>query len=216
MATKEIAKAVYGAIRPLLEDMGFKKRAGNVYTREVAPGVLGRVGFGQRTNRATGVVQFAPMVGVRYQVLEELYAELMERKFDRYGGRTIGTALGYVMPEHRYLEWAAVSPDEKEAEHIAIGIVERIEYYGIPYMEKYKSLREGVSQMNPQYLGRGNPGGWEPLAIAYAMLGERDKSFEVIAHGLEKSRDGPTWLKKRDREFDRKFRERIDSIPVVE
>jgi ABC-type branched-subunit amino acid transport system ATPase component len=58
------------AWRAALGSAGFRKRSGDVYTRQVAEDVLGWLGLNRAVNRGDGLLEVNPVVGVRHQVLE--------------------------------------------------------------------------------------------------------------------------------------------------
>ena len=59
----------------LLVKSGLKKRAGHVFTLEIAAGVLGWLGLNRATkHRGPGEVESSPVVGVRFQEVERLVA----------------------------------------------------------------------------------------------------------------------------------------------
>src|SRR5690242_10447195 len=93
----------------MLGAYGFRKRAGQVLTAELAPDVLGWIGLNRATkHRAPGEVEINPVVGVRHQAVERLVAELLGIKFHAYVPPTVCTPLGYLLPEARFRSWLFV------------------------------------------------------------------------------------------------------------
>lgn len=120
-----------------LEAVGFKKRAGQVFTIEVADGVLGWLGLNRASrHRPPGEVEINPVVGVRHQAVEQLVAELRGEKFHPYQPPTVNTPLGYLMPDDRYRAWIITD----DAEEQAADLVAAVEHYAMPFMKSTSDL----------------------------------------------------------------------------
>jgi hypothetical protein len=128
------------AVFPLLAKIGFKKRAGDVFTLDLVPGVLGWLGLNRATqHRASGEVEINPVVGVRFQEVERLVAECRGEKFHAYQPATISSPLGYLMPEKKYKGWVfAPGRSEEVANDMANAIVT----HGVAFMRSVVSLAE--------------------------------------------------------------------------
>src|SRR4051812_40130768 len=130
----------FDAVYPLLANLGFKKRAGNVFTIELAPGVLGWLGLNRATrHRARGEVEINPVIGVRFQEVERLVAECRGEKFHAYQPPTISIPLGYLMPESKYKAWVFAT---EGAKYVAAEMVAAIAGYGVPFMQSVTHLPE--------------------------------------------------------------------------
>ncbi len=128
------------AVLPLLADLGFKKRTGDVFTIKVAPGVLGWLGLNRATqHRAPGEVEINPVVGVRFQEVERVVAECRGEKFHAYQPPTISSPLGYLMPEKKYKPWV-FAPGRSE--NVAADMATAIATHGIPFMRSVVDLTE--------------------------------------------------------------------------
>ncbi len=121
------------AVRAMLEVAGFKKRVGQVFTRELGGDVLGWLGLNRATRgRQRGEVEVNPVVGVRHQGVERMVAELRGESFHAYQPPTVNTPLGYLMPEQRYRGWVIEADGSADVlEDLASAVAE----YAIPFME---------------------------------------------------------------------------------
>ncbi|MDQ2642279.1 MAG: hypothetical protein M3020_00585 [Myxococcota bacterium] len=129
------------AITSFLNTVGFKKRAGDVFTLDLMPGVLGWLGLNRATqHRAPGEVEINPVVGVRFQEVERVVAECRGEKFHNYQPPTISTPLGYLMPEAKYKAWVIVPGHS--AEGIATDMGNAITTYGVKFMRSVVDLVE--------------------------------------------------------------------------
>jgi hypothetical protein len=123
---------------PLLANIGFRKRAGDVFTLETAPGVLGWLGLNRATqHRPPGEVEINPVVGVRFQDVERLVAECRGDNFHPYQPPTISSSLGYLMPEKKYKAWIFAPGHSEEA---ATDMARAIDTYGVPFMRSVVDL----------------------------------------------------------------------------
>ena len=90
-------EAVAAACRVLFS-VGFKKRSGGeIFTTEVAAGILGWLGLNRGlVGSNDAVIEINPVVGIRHQEIERIVAELKGVKFHGYAPPTVSVHLGYV------------------------------------------------------------------------------------------------------------------------
>lgn len=123
-----------------LQDLGFKKRAGAVFTHEVADGVLGWLGLNRASRHLpAGQFEVNPVVGIRHQDIERIVAELREEKFHAYQPPTVSTPLGYLTPGSRYQAWILGASDAGAG---AEGLIAAVASFGLPFMESGVGLPE--------------------------------------------------------------------------
>ncbi len=129
---------VLDAVKPLLIERGFKKRAGHIFTIELAKDVLGCVGLNRATkHQAPGEVEVYPLIGVRHQQVERIVAECRGEKFHAYIPPTVHTPLAYLLPEARYTAWFFSPSTAAEA---AEDMVSMIVAHGLPFMRSLIGL----------------------------------------------------------------------------
>lgn len=131
--TKKLLAAVIADAEKELKRLGFSRIKG-VYVRALEGDVFGWLGLNTATHRSDGRVGINPVVGVRHERIENMVEELIGENEPKFSP-TVSTALGYLMPEGRYLEWLI------EASPFNCGpecqrMVEAIEVYGIPFMKQ--------------------------------------------------------------------------------
>lgn len=128
-------------VLPLLTKVGFKKRTEGVFTIDLAPQVLGWLGLNRATrHHAPGEVEINPVIGVRFQEVERLVAELRGAKFHAYAPPTVSTPIGYVMPEKKYKMWL-FSRGRSDAD-VANDMANAIATHGIAFMRSTVELGE--------------------------------------------------------------------------
>ena len=72
-------------VTPLLAELNFRKRAGQIFTAEITDDVLGWLGLNRATRHCpAGEVEINPVVGVRHQGVERIVAECRGEKFHAY------------------------------------------------------------------------------------------------------------------------------------
>jgi hypothetical protein len=201
------------SITPRLNGLGFTKRKWGIFWKDLAPEILGFFAFGTNPDRKTGAIGFWPNVAVRFQTLSKLESDLLGTEFDKYGATPIARNIGYLMPENTFMEWYAQSP--ADADDVAAGMVAALEQYGLPFMERYKSLSEAISFMRPNNYG-GNVYDSFTLILAYALLGERHKAYEVLNYWVKSVGEDKPHEFRALRQFAQNFNARIASIPASE
>ena len=137
------------SVTPLLAQMGFKKRSGWLFTTELEPDVLGWLGLNRATeHRAKGEVEVNPVVGVRFQRVERLVAELRGEKFHGYIPPTINRPIGYLLPEAKYRGWIFGPGRANDTAKDMVSIVEK---YGLPFMRSIRGLSELLQMLEARY-----------------------------------------------------------------
>ena len=163
-----------------LQSLGFEKRAGAVFTREVVDDVLGWLGLNRASRHLpAGQVEVNPVVGIRHQGIERVVAELRGEKFHAYQPPTVSTPLGYLMPGSRYRAWivGAGSPEASLDDLIA-----SVASYGLPFMESGSSLSR-LCRLLDQDLGFEHQLLYR-RPVAWALAGDAARSIEFV-HAAE-------------------------------
>lgn len=133
-----MSAALWADIAVRLQGLGFKKRAGVVFTRDVSGDVIGWLGLNRASrHHSAGEFEVNPVLGVRHQGVERIVAELRGEKFHAYQPPTVSSPLGYLMPGSRYRGWIvnAAEPD-RDVEELVAAIGE----YGVPFIESGSDL----------------------------------------------------------------------------
>jgi hypothetical protein len=163
--------------REQLVPLGFKKRSGEIFTRELADDFFGWLGLVFRTRLRPGAIGIAPTVGVHHPEIERLAREFSALEIAAKGPTaTLARPLGYVMPEPDFRTWICY-PDGFAAQ--LDDMVRAISRYGVPYMERHASLEEIVVAM---------PTGSLPpleqakrIALVRGLQGDRAAAYDALA-----------------------------------
>lgn len=124
-----------------LADLGFRKRAGGIFTTDLDDEVFGWLGLNRASrHRPAGEVEVNPVVGVRHQGVERLVAEYCGQKFHPYVPATVVTPLSHLMPDGRYRTWVFGASNDDDAS--GREMVAAIEKYGLPFMRATVTLPE--------------------------------------------------------------------------
>lgn len=121
-----------------LQELGFARRAGQVFTREVADNVLGWLGLNRASrHQAAGVFEVNPVIGIRHQEVERVVAELRAERFHPYQPPTVSMPLGYLMPGERYRAWIV---DDAEPESSVEDLAAAVAGYGLGFVDSGVTL----------------------------------------------------------------------------
>jgi hypothetical protein len=179
MTTGGLLTGVLAAIDQRLTPMGFRERAGEVYTIDVADEVLGWLGLNRAFRRGEGRYEINPIVGVRQQQVERAVAELLGESPHPDVPPTISIALGYLMPEQRYRAWLF---DGHDLDAVATDLAAAIERYGLPFMHHYAPLdaiARGLERGLGHYRDYSHP-------VALAIAGDADGAASVLATAVDR------------------------------
>lgn len=189
-----------------LASAGFKKRSGEVYTRQVTGDVLGWLGLNKAVNRQDGLLEVNPVVGVRHQALERVVADLLCEKFHEYAPPTVSVHLGYVMPEHRYRPW--LFGGDMSVQEVIGEMVGAILSYGVPFMERLSALTAVVASMSDSKVGIADQLAFR-RPVGYLLLGDDKGAREALGSWLERIGDRQDLAAKRFRSFAEAFERRL-------
>src|ERR1035441_5051 len=132
--SKEVDKFLH--IR--LASLGFEKRKMGIMTIKISDDFLGWIGFNKATRGLIGAVEVNPVVGVRNQRIEELVAELMERKVDKVIPATLAGNIGYMMPANKYTHF--FFSRDASLEPAAQVLVQDVRDYGLPFIREHSEM----------------------------------------------------------------------------
>ena len=166
------------SVREPLAELGFKKRAGAIFTSDLGDDVLGWLGLNTASEHVIGV-EVAPVVGVRHGAVERLVAELRGDPYHPYRPPTIRTQLGYLTTERRYRAWPFDGPSNEAS---ALDLVATLLAVGLPFFRTNASLEklclrldEGLSSDHALPYRR---------AAAWWLVGDRERARSLVDEAL--------------------------------
>jgi len=179
MLFKEVLRCVKG----LLKEDGFHSGVHGILLRPIRPGFEMFLGLNTATHRGDGLVRINPVVGLRYDAVENLLTELTGH---RWTGATFHISLGYLMPERRYIEWEFGTADPT----IAMALRDSIRTFGYPavqslaypeaVIETLKKKREKLfTTLFREY----------ELPVAYLLQGRKDLAIQELHCELDSIRE---------------------------
>lgn len=163
-----------------LRSLGFRKRAGSIFTCELGDDILGWVGLNRATQgRAAGSASVNPVIGLRHQEVQKVVAELDAEKYHPYLPPTVSSPIGYIMPERRLAAWE-VTPSTATIEARNIGTA--VSEWGLPFMRENSDLRAILRLADQEY---GIPDSLRyTRPVARALSGDRVGASEDVAASL--------------------------------
>lgn len=195
----DLRKKIDDYLVPLLEDEGFKKRSGGIFTRKIEEDFVGWLGL-NRAQHPEGV-ELNPVVGVRCQELESLLSMLLKERPHKFIPPTVGVSIGYLMPEQRYQSWIFREGTVSEAGADMVAVIVR---YGVPFMESACTLRNIDALLeSPQFSSIEHAGYRRPL-IKW-LLGDRIGALQDCISGRQQIEKRTDLAAESFRQFVREF-----------
>lgn len=170
-----LLKTFDAGLVPLLEAAGFKKRSGEIFTRQLAEGFIGWLGL-NRAKRPEGF-ELNPVVGVRCQELEDLLSTLLKERPHKYVPPTVAISLGYLMPDRQYRSWVLRGDT---AADVGADMVAAIVQYGVPFMASACTLHEVGTLLESSRFASTEHAAYRRPLIKW-LLGDRAGALQVCA-----------------------------------
>jgi hypothetical protein len=195
MRVAGLTAEVVGAVRGPLEEFGFEKRAGEVFTLELGDGVFGWLGLNRAYRRSEDALEVNPVVGVRHQEVERLVADLRAETFHPYLPPTASTPIGYLTPAGRYSPWVFQRGSTMSAE--AEDLVDAVAQHGVPFMQVSTGLGE-LRRLIEAGLGFAHQLVYRHPVVCL-LAGDREAALRSVERALQAfgDRDDPAAVKYR-------------------
>ncbi len=144
--TPDFAVDLTSRVGARLVEGGFKKREPEIFTREIAPDVLGWVGITLTGKKADGLTYISPIVGVRHQLIEAKWAKLLGEKPHPYLLPTLSTNAGFLGPRREYKEWGF--EEGKDNTSIIARLARFVLSTGLQFMKETSSLPKILERLD--------------------------------------------------------------------
>ncbi|MDR1450598.1 MAG: hypothetical protein LBI84_10470 [Propionibacteriaceae bacterium] len=179
--TSAARSSAFADVSQRLQTVGFKKRAGLLFTRDIADDVLGWLGL-NRASRHTpaGCYEINPVVGIRHQGVERIIAELRKEKFHPYMPPTVSRPLGYLMPDPRYRSWTVSETNSGQSIN---SLIEAIEDHAAPFIESHATLA-GVCELLDDKMGFDHQLVYR-RPVAWLLAGDIPRALRLVATAEE-------------------------------
>ena len=118
------------AIERRLTSLGFEKARDGVFLREIAPNISAWIGIGLASRKRGGQVDADPMVGVRYEPVEELLPSGAPHD------ATVFRPLYELLSDGDYMTW---SFERENVDEQATALAEAVENAAVPFLESLAS-----------------------------------------------------------------------------
>jgi hypothetical protein len=122
------------ACHSALARLGYKKQRGGMLIRSLEGGVSGWIGLNLATQGLPLIVEVNPVVGVRFDALDEIMVSLRD-DISKNPMPVVSKPLGYLMPEKRFRTWNFLRDGDHE--EVAASLAEAVTAYGAPYIATY-------------------------------------------------------------------------------
>src|SRR5579859_459013 len=198
-----VKKRVVESLSAELEPSGFRLGKGNLIV-QLSSEFTGNVGLNFASHRSDGLIGLNPIMNVVCRQIEDALIDLTEGA-ERRPITSLTTALGYLTPEHRFLEWL-FDPKASPADHVQESkrIAKAITLYGVPFLQEHASLKEVVAcleQSKFSFVDRAH----YHLPVAYRLLGEEHKAEVLVQRRLADFNDRTDLAVNQYRQFAEKF-----------
>lgn len=132
--------SVLTMVKPSLEALGYRKRAGAVFTLPIDDEFIGWLGLNAAREHLGGQgVNVLPIIGLRHQPTERLVAELAGRSFHAFQPPTIRASIGELMPGPIYAAWLVQTGEPGATVESMLDAVRDV---GLPFVRANATLPE--------------------------------------------------------------------------
>lgn len=185
---RDLISAFNAASHQRMKELGWHKLGGNeIFTRDLDEGFVAWLGL----NRATRYhpLKITPVVGVRYEPLQLLLADLVGQ--DHSLAPTLSKPIGYLTPSNTFLQLEVAHADE--AAGAAERLVELVEHYAVPFGQRFTDLDNLASAVRESsYI----PSREQRRLLLPAFLylrGRHDEALAELQEGTSAYAANPEW-----------------------
>lgn len=199
MATNSaLAKSVLKEIQNNLLALSFRKKGGGGFYKELQKDTRGYVGLNLATHLPNHRIGISPIVGVSYLPIEDHMQKLCTTS-PFLNDATLTTAVGYLTPEKRFLQWVFDPALGDMVDSEIAKIMRSIEEYGLPFMQEHTSLDSIIEELEATRYTVNDLRRYR-LPVAYLLAGRRDEALKFVEQELEamKERTDPAAAQYRD------------------
>ncbi len=164
-----------------LARLGFRKRGGFVFTRNLAPEILGWLGLNIALNKDRSL-EVNPVVGVRHQRLERLVAELMAIRYHPYNPPSLSIHVGYLTEAPDYSPLLVADDWERASVIGTLGGI--VQAYGLPFMTATMDIAALAAKLETGRFGIPHQTALR-LPVAYFVLNETGRAQQYLAGQLQ-------------------------------
>jgi hypothetical protein len=187
MATNSaLAKSVLREIQDNLQALSFCKKRGGGFYKELGKDTEGYVGLNLATRLPNNRIGISSIVGVSYLPIEDRIQKLcITSPF--LNDATLTTAVGYLTPEKRFLQWVFDPALRDIVDSEIAKIIRSIEQYGLPFMQEHTSLDSIIEELEATRYTVNDLRRYR-LPAAYLLAGKRDEALKLVGQELEAMR----------------------------
>ncbi len=204
MGVKEtVKKRVVESLSGELESSGFRLVKGSL-TRQLGSEFTGNVGLNFASHRSDGLIGLNPIMNIACRQIENALVDLTEGA-ERRPVPSLTIALGYLTPEHRFLEWL-FDPEASPVDHVQESkrIAKAITLYGVPFLQEYAALETVVTCLEHSKFSFVELSDYH-LPVAYRLLGEDQKAEGLVQRRLADLNNRNDLAANQYRQFAEKF-----------
>lgn len=195
---REFIQKVEALCFETLLELGIEKRKAKIGTWDLHGEFHGWIGLNTETRFGDGTMIVNPVVGVRFDPIHRLIAEINEVKYQPYSPATISRFLGNLAPEVLHgFEFS----ESKDMKHVALQIRSVVVDFGLPYVESNSSVKALESRI-PLDCAWEDAG--ERLLVAMYLRSDRNAVEREIRQRLKDGQSKPVNVK-RFEEFSKRF-----------
>lgn len=177
-------KDIQKGLAEISHSLEFKKTK-YCFFKTISYDVIATLHFGMVTQSLKGHIIVNVTVGVSHRKVEELYAKLTGNK-NLILKTTIGSQLGYLMPENDFKEWDFVEGQDNS--NVFNNLSYCIKTYGFPYQEKMKDFNNLFKAFEKREPGILHIARDRYLPILYYLKGEKQKGLQFIEEAIERQK----------------------------
>jgi hypothetical protein len=187
MIKAEIKRRVTEELLRELSSFGVQKK-GDVFRLPFGDGFSGLVALNFIMYEAGRSIGLNPIVGLISEPVEKLLIELAQEEF-KAPCPSLTSSIGYLTPEHRYVEWKFGIDASPELHLTQIrDLTAKIQLYGFPMMEENRSLGAIISALE-QHKHSSIQRAVYHLPIAYMLSKRLETAESYLSRQLEEMRE---------------------------
>jgi len=177
---RDFSKAISSSVERELKKHSFEKK-NEFFNWEINDETRGLIALDRIPYKQKNAFGIAVGVGVINIIVQNIVSEFLGQE-NLKDLATISNGLSYLMPEHRWKEWAFRQSDANDS--VIIDMMSAITKYGIPWMKRLSNMEAQIQELESKPWAINGSERFD-LPVLYLLKGNKDRAVEFTRNVID-------------------------------